>query len=71
MPLALAPTRPTSTHSIDRWVDQPTVGHDALVDLRLDGGEAALSRVPGTRTPREGERVGLVVTGDVPVYPTG
>ena len=46
-------------------------GHDALVDLRLDGGEAALSRVPGTRTPQEGERVGLVVTGDVPVYPRG
>lgn len=36
MPLALAPTRPTTTRSIDRWVDQPTLDVDAAA-LVADG----------------------------------
>ena len=45
-------------------------GQDAALTLQLIDAHATIrARVPGYRTPREGERVRLAVGGEVSVYP--
>ncbi len=42
-------------------------GHEARVDLRLDGGAEVLARVPAGAIPRRGDRRGIAVIGEAVV----
>ena len=44
-------------------------GHDALVEVDIGSGEVLHARLVAHRVPRTGDRVGIGVTGVVPVFP--
>jgi iron(III) transport system ATP-binding protein len=50
-------------------VDRTFFGHDALLHLRLPGGETAMARTPGFPLPAAGESVKVGVRGPVVVFP--
>lgn len=46
-------------------------GHDAMVQLMLDGETECAARVPASRVPGVGDRVAVAVSGPVLAYPLG
>lgn len=44
-------------------------GHDTMTTVALDSGEEVVVRVPGSRSPRRGERVGVRLAAEPLLYP--
>ncbi|MDO9497529.1 MAG: TOBE domain-containing protein, partial [Nocardioides sp.] len=52
-------------------LDVSFFGHDATIRVRLDTGEVLTARTPAGAIPHPGDRVGVLVDGDVVAFPGG
>ena len=50
-------------------LDVSFFGHDATIRVRLDSGEQVAARTPADSVPTAGDRVGVVVLGEVVAFP--
>ncbi|MFA6577220.1 MAG: ABC transporter ATP-binding protein [Nocardioides sp.] len=50
-------------------LDVSFFGHDATIRVRLDAGEVLTARTPAGAIPHPGDRVGVLVDGDVVAFP--